>query len=384
MAQITVHDLQNIAVDCTTQFFNNNTPLNESLAKQASDMGLNSDQLQRAVEATNTLTYLKGIEVSKDRTSEFPVADYQEIVKMASLPKSLRNNPVVSGGTTGGVEKQATLNPTDSGKVVAEAESSLAYSFPELTPAEQRVHLTKYAQINSRALERAKDDLEITGLNLVKLAKEIKADPQGLEHLSATSLKDEDFVKVAGLVFGKEVKRLDFVSGMFKSAEISKAQSFVDMYKQAGTLYDEVQYRIKADGQLREGLEKLAFMGAAIKGVSRLLGSASERVATKVGKGIGSAVKGTATGTVKTVGTTVSKATSGIGGAIRNQAQNAFAKTGLGKELKVPTRITPPKVQAKIKGATVLAGAALDAGFYNRTIDPAKDMSGGVWETLQR
>lgn len=381
MAQITVHELQEIAVQCTSDFFNKDIPLNTSLAKQASYRGLNSDQLQRAVEATNTLTYLKSIDVAKDRTSEFPVADYKEIVKIASIPESMLSP------TQGEIE--AVQIPVE--KQASVAGDELAFTFPELTEGEKFLHLTKYAQINKRALERAEDDLEVTGLHLVKLAGEIKRNPQGLEHLSATSLEDASFEKVATLIFGKETKRLDFVSGMFKSAQISTAQSFVDMYKQAETLYKEIDYRIDASKKIDEELEKLAFLGAAVKAVSKTLTGNSLRinrvadVATRnttgaVGRGLGSAVSGT----VKTVATGVGKSVVGLATAGRNKLQNMAAGTKIGKELKIPEKPVSPTVTRNLKAATIIGGGALDASMYDRTVNPAKDMSGGVWENLQR
>lgn len=390
MAQITVQELQEIAVQCTSDFFNKEIPLNTSLAKQASFRGLNSDQLQRAVEATNTLTYLKSIDVAKDRTTEFPVADYKEIVKMASIPESILAPGLNTGSTVepSPVEKQASVN----------VEDKMAFSFPTLTPMEQFVHLRKYAQINNRALERAKDDLEIAGLQLVKLAKEIKQNPQGLEHLSATSIEDDKFEKVAGLVFGKEVKRLDFVSGMFKSAQINSAQSFVDLYKQAETLYGEVEYRTKAQTQIEQGLEKVSFLGAAAKAIravsktltgnSRFIERATplavNKPARNLGRMAGSAVGGAVSGTVKTVGTTVGKTVSGLGTYVKNKAQNALAGTPVGKELKVPTKAMSPVVKRNLGIATVVGGGVLDASMYTPAVNPAKDMSGRVWDALQR
>ena len=262
MTTISVQDLQNIAVQCTSDFFNHNTPLNESLAKQASDLGLNSDQLQRAVEATNTLTYLKGLESSKDRTSEFPVADYKEIVKLASVPESIIK--ATREGETKGVEKKAALFSPKPSKLeieqelIKKAESKLEFEFPQLTDQEKIVYLQKYAQINKRALETAKENLEYNALQLVKLAKDIKAHPQGLEHLSASNIEDSQFTKVAELIFGKKEKRLDFVTGMFKAAQIQTTQQFVDLYKEAEALYGEVEYRSEVRDKLIE-LEKQAF-----------------------------------------------------------------------------------------------------------------------------
>jgi hypothetical protein len=247
MATITIQDLQDIAVKATSDFFNSQVPLNQTLAKQASDRSLNSEQLKRAIEATNTLTHLKSIEVSKDRTVEFPVADYQSIVKMASVPTLLAKpeDEVPDTEGFGFVEK------------VASAEDVLAYTPPALTETESLLHLQKAAHINQVALENAKIDLRIAGESLLKKAYELRMDPEFVEHLSASSATDFEFEKISQIVIGTIPERKDFVNGMFKSAQLNEVETFVGLYKQAQSLTVEVKKRTELEE--RWGHVKQAF-----------------------------------------------------------------------------------------------------------------------------
>ena len=68
MTQITSEQLRDISVTVVEQFLNNKIPLSLGLAKQAAAAQLNSDQIKRAVEATNTIAYLKVLSMSDDRT----------------------------------------------------------------------------------------------------------------------------------------------------------------------------------------------------------------------------------------------------------------------------------------------------------------------------
>lgn len=374
MANISIQDLQDIAVRCTSDFFNNNVPLNESLAKQASDLGLNSDQLQRAIEATNTLTYLKGVDAAKDRTAEFPVADYAEIVKLASIPESLQKEASA---------QEVVVKPSAAEKfntLVKQAESGLTFTFPELSQAEQKMHLLKQASINKRALEDAEINLDIAGRRLVKLASELKKHPQGLEHLSATDISNSDFEKIASLVFGPGTKRKDYVAGMFKSAQLSTAQEFAGLYKEAQTLFSEVEYR-RAKRDEIEKLEKVAFL-SALTGLVKARG-VSGAASYTAGKAVGKVINKTTVGTVKTVGKTVGGVAGTVGSIAKNKVQNAAAGTAWGKELKIPKAELPASTKKKIALTMTAGGAALDASFHVPKVDPAKDMSGDVWKALQ-
>lgn len=415
MAQITVQDLQNIAVECTSNFFNKNIPLNESLCKIASERDLNKDQLKRAIEATNTLTYLKNVEVSKDRTSEFKVADYDSIMKLASIPDNVQELQK-QASSTADMSNRYDVTIEDTKNLIKTAEEKLSFSFPNLNEKEKLIHLRKYAQINDRALEKAQEDLEYTGLNLIKLAKEIRKNSQSKEFLSALDIDDERFEKIAELVLNEKVKRLDYAktSGLFKAAQLQSVKEFVDFYKVAEDLYSEIEYRKTAKEKIRTHLdymEKAAFGPAiaAITGMTRLLGSSlprkivvnknlltkekivngvAEKVQPSIGKQMGGLMGSSVGGSIKKrvvkpageLAASTAKSAKNLGEIAVN---NVVAITPPGKNLGVTKKPMPPGIKRKITAGLTVGGYALDASAFSPKIDPINDYSGDVWQSLQ-
>lgn len=85
---ITNEAIRDLAIFSVESFLNSQTPLNDSLLKKAHEMDLNSDQLKRAVEATNQICYLKMLKTASDRTFEFPLADHSVIITRMFTPES--------------------------------------------------------------------------------------------------------------------------------------------------------------------------------------------------------------------------------------------------------------------------------------------------------
>lgn len=384
MATITIQDLQDIAVQATSAFFNEQVSLNQSLAKQASERGLNSEQLKRAVEATNTLTHLKSMEVSGDRTAEFPVAEYTSILKLASVPD---------------LSKYAEADePTES----LEKTASFEEEEFTLSPQEIVVYLTKVASANERALEDAKVELEIAGMQMLKKIAGLRSDPEFIEHLSASTISDESFTKVAKLVLGASTSctRKDFVSGMFKSAALNEVETFVGLHKRAESLIGEVKERQGYHDRWitqKDMLTKQAFLGGIGKAISSVVGrgaakvapavkptpvSATERISFKVGSGVTKAL----TAPFKALGSATMNASGALGRVAGKKVNNAIAGTAVGKSLGIPVKPIDPNVTKRIKrlaaGATVVGGAMFDAQMFEPKVDPANDKSGRISNAL--
>jgi hypothetical protein len=88
MTTITTEALKDYSVKVVEDFINNKTPLSEGIAKCASDMELNPEQTKRMVETTNTIAYLKLQKEASDKTMEFPLADYTQVMKHMCLPET--------------------------------------------------------------------------------------------------------------------------------------------------------------------------------------------------------------------------------------------------------------------------------------------------------
>jgi hypothetical protein len=382
MANITIPELQEIAVKCTSDFFNNNIPLNQSLAKEASDRGLNCDQLQRAIEATNTLTYLKSVDSTKDRTSEFPVANYQEIVKLAFVPDSLQKSAPDEGDMNEKVD------------LVKQAEDALSSVDYSIAQPQRAAHIYKFARMAARALEDSTMELSTKLEKMVKMAKTLKSNPELIQHLSASSASNTEFTKVAGCLGSPGVKRKDYTRGMFKAAQLNEVESFLTEYRESEKLLAQVQSYKESHTKLVE-MEKLAFLpalaglvraggiaGAAkasgARGVTGALSYMGARAATR-------AVVKPVVGAAKALGRS---AGSVAGGTLKfgwNSTKNAVASTKIGKELKLPMAFISPRTKANVAGALAVGDAALNVSMYSPPrVDPMNDRSGDVWKALQR
>ena len=382
MNPITVQDLQAIAVQCTSDFFNSGVPLSEGLSKIASERNLNPEQLKRAVEATNTLTYLKSVEVGSDRTGEFPLADYDDIVKMASIPESLFTKVASTEEP-----KSFSESALDYEGMVKQAEEALTYTPPvvaEMTSSEVMLNLVKQASINRRALEDATDKSYRLLEQLEKTASELRGEPRLVEILSAVSRDRVEFVKLASLT-GCEMTRYlesDLASyliqkgGGFRSAMTKAASLSADLEKAAG-LVAEIKERTELNERvtpLVEGLQKQAFLGATAGVVGRALGSALGGTAkTLVGTPVKTVGKAAVNGFKATVDTAATK------------TQNWAANSSAGKAIGVTrTSVSPTTLATKKRSARnlAIAGAGLDAASFTPKTHSDAPASGDVWAAL--
>lgn len=422
MAYITNQDLQDIAVKCTSDFLNNQVPLNEGLAKQASELGLNSDQLRRAVEVTNTLAFLKSAQVAGDKTVEFPLANYTDIIKEACIPdmSHIKEASEVSSLST------AITPPESFEKRASLANEALSFEMPSLDKEQLIKHIQKQAALNERMLVRALGDAEVLKTDLLKTAEELRKNPSWKEALSAQEIEDSLFEKLAFCVSGQKEHRISFSKELVKAASyqvgykvtaLRQSENLVSLYKEASSLLDEISTR-QAHHDAAQALIKEAFLGnflkAAPKAISTLgqaatgtLGNRIKAVSARypkigekllrdskassvTGRGIGRVLGGSAklvgkagVGIASIPARAIKNTVVGAASAVGRNTQNAFAKTGWGKELKVPTRAPNPVFARNMKRLGVGAAVATDVAFYSPSTNIAGDRSGNVWNALQ-
>lgn len=371
MTNISIQELQNIAVRATTDFFNG-TSLNESLAKQASELDLNSDQLKRAIEATNTLTFLKSAEVSKDKTVEFPVADYNEILKLACVPEGAITKTACKIETVEDLDNAITSLES----LVKSAEEALKPEMPVFTPDQLKAQIYKSAQINKRAISDLEIKVARSADRFLKLASELQALPDGLELLSASSADDVTFTKLASLIYPANGGRKDYAKFLYKSAQLNLCESMIQTYKELSDEHKELGLRKEAQDKVLE-LEKAGFfLTSAAKGVWNF----AKNPAAMTGKGIGKAVGGT----VKTLGRGVANTVGGVGKIIKNKTQNAMAGTDLGKKLGMPKVEMPVNIKRNLAIGATVGGAVIDAASYTPKVDPMNGRMGDVWDSLRK
>lgn len=86
MPHMSSDQLRDISVAVVEEFINNKIPLSQGLAKQAALHELNSEQIQRCVEASNTICHLAILGKAEDRTFEFPLCKFAEVMAHAAAP----------------------------------------------------------------------------------------------------------------------------------------------------------------------------------------------------------------------------------------------------------------------------------------------------------
>ncbi len=372
MPIITTDQLQGISVKTVEMFLNDKVPLSEGLAKQASAMGLNSEQIQRAVEATNSIAYLKVLQVAEDRTMEFPLCKYAEVIEKIAVPDMQKVATLLVNKTSAvgasSMEKTAHLQITQLGRTPGKSTSELSAQVMEkiaLSDQEQFVYFIKAASANEQRLSELKDRKVTLHYDLVKTAGVLRNDPLGLEKLARVT-DDAEFSRLSALVTGKVLSRAD--TGIFKSAELKDAQRLSHLYKEAAELVKEVEH-----------CEKLAERCYQIKQAGIMSG---------LGYGIGRAISGVAAAPFKMAAKGLSKLTTATGSNLKNTANNLNAtltnkaRAAMGKPTIAPIN------KSKRYGLTAAAGALGVAGFDAAMYAPGTHKDTGTskdaWTALQR
>ena len=276
MPNMSSEQLRDLSIRVVESFLNDRVPLSEGLAKQAAAYDLNSEQVHRCVEACNTISFLKIMGAAKDRTFEFPLCDYSDVMMKAAMPDMTKLASHTSAGT-----KDSTS--------VQEGLEKVAHEATPLSHSEQVNIFTKEAAVNSRALE----DLECRATHLVtsilKTAADVRADSAALDKLACV-VGSSDAYAITSLVFGKSETLKDFGNGkalMFKQAELKSVTTLNDLYKEARLVRDEINSRRDLQermGSVKEGLMKSAFASSIARGAGKALGSSVGAIAAGAGK----------------------------------------------------------------------------------------------------
>jgi hypothetical protein len=362
MPDMSSDQIRDIAVRCVEGFFNDKVSLSEGLAKEASAHELNLEQIKRAAEVTNTVCQLKLMQLSEDKTVEFPLCKVAEVMASMCVPDE-------------GMAKSASAVETP---VAATPEQYVA---SEMSEHERTLHFIKEAAVNAQALSQLEDRAIVLQSQLVKIASEVKADPKWLDKMS--SIDTDTFAELSVLISGSVAAKRDFGGhSMFKEAELSQVKGIAALYKEARAIVAEVAQRKsmhKRAEDLTAGMTKEAFFGGvagamlhapdllakgAKSGATAVKNLSPAGVAGAVGKGIGSTVGAAGNLTGRAVG----KVASGVGGMVANAG-----KTMVG-------------VRKATVGQKVGAAVALDVGYHLSSggTQPHSDGSTrDVWQSLQ-
>ena len=288
MPDITSDQLRDISIKTVEMFLNDRVPLSEGLAKQASLHDLNAEQIQRAVEATNSICYLKIIKVAEDRTVEFPLCKTAEVMFHITIPDSSVNHSISED-----IEKIAS--------VVEDIDMEI-----HMTPNEQFIMLTKMAAENKRSIEIKEGNLVIIEQCLYKKAAILSKDPLAQAKLSHLGFNDIGLEKSAGMV----EQRVGLF--IFKEADLKTAKDVIEFTKQASIMQSDIT--IRKELQKRAELSKKAFSLNPAHWAGRAIGAITSAPFKMVGRGLKNTIQGAAN---KVAPTMVSKPTGkGIGKAL--------------------------------------------------------------------
>lgn len=262
MTTVTTPEMvQKVSVDIVKDFVTNKVPLNDGIAKVASEMNFNPEQVKRVVETCNTVTYLALQKTASDRTSEFPLADYNGVMgKLVSPDKK-------DGTVTEQVFKEATAQE--------QLEKQADYK-PDLQTLQVWTR-TEYFR-NKAMLEKLAMDSEAIVQAIGDVSAELRKDQYALEKLAEVATEDE-FKKLSHLI--KPVTELE--NRIFKEAELNLAKKLVDLYKEAQL--------IVAEKEKRMNLEKRAVTGALAGMMGKGIGFTAGSTLAGAGTGIVGAAK---------------------------------------------------------------------------------------------
>lgn len=259
--ETTTETIKDISVEIVKNFIDNKVPLSEGIAKYASEMELNPDQIKRVVETCNTVTYLTLQKEAQDRTFEFPVADYNSVMTTMTVPTKV-DGTVTEAEFKEGQEKQAS--------------EEYVYSPDEQT---MRAWTVKEWLGNREMIEKLAYDKAECLMRIGDLATIIKTDNYAMEKFAEVA-DEQTFYKLATLIGANP--KMALRKYIFKEAELSNVRQLVGLLKKAEELVKECKER--------ELLEKKAVIAAAVGGVAKGLSKAVGAVVGGTGMGVAKGV----------------------------------------------------------------------------------------------
>lgn len=377
MPQITSDQLRDISVSVVEGFLNEKIPLSAGLAKQASYNQLNADQIQRGVEAVNTIAYLKLLGLSDDRSVEFPLCKFAEVMQQISVPVGVEE----IAENESEIEKiaQVTSVAEDSALERFTGTEIIDDSDVQRKHAERMTYFTKQASINARLVEELEGRSRTVADEMMQVVNRIKKDEAGLDKLAHVTTVDE-YRQLSSLVTGSVMEPRDFGEHvLFKQAQLAEVTKLASLFREAKQIVAEKAKRSelqKTAAQLHEGIVKEAMLGAAVSAAGKALG-------TGLGRAIGTPVKAVASVPAKMIRKSVNNSIGPAAVKIQNMAGQASSKiTGKPHVPKVHTPITKG---IGIGSATYAAGSVgVDAAMYSPGSNSQTGRPNDVWAALQR
>lgn len=269
---LATEDLQRLAAASVAAMKTNGDSLNDSIRSIVLDNEMNSDQVKRIVETANQLAYISELDGNTDRTFEFDVANYDDIMD-SIVPSAVDDDSLCKAASDATLISpmdliSASFSPIE--KVAQEKEATLE----KLGRNEKLQALKKIASHEKNRLDELKSAEHD---NLVKLAQHkaiVSRDPEALLKMA----KFDNGKQMSKLVFGHD-KVASEVHQLWHEDDMKHIQALSDrlsMCKQAKDTTSLLQTKVEK----AEGILKQAFLAAAIGAAKGLFKSKASSIAS--------------------------------------------------------------------------------------------------------
>lgn len=254
------NELKRMAAQVVARFLTNKTPMSEATADIAKDRSLNSEQIKRLIEISNQVAYLKLLEKATDRTFEFPLASFEEVMAILATPDETMSK-----------EASHKRSPMD----IVNSEPELEKAASEVEDEEgflKRASTQEKVAMLNKEMYRAKGKLEklafeeqVVLRDLLTRAVELREDEQFMDKV-AFVVEEEDtsiLTKISHLVYGE--KRSYNTDELFYDSDVEDAREYVELFKQASEMVEERRSLEKDIARTEEYFQKKAFAAKAVE-----------------------------------------------------------------------------------------------------------------------
>ena len=285
MMEFSADKLKYMAAEVVSSYLHSNTPMSEAVASLASRMQLNPEQIKRLIEISNQVAYLKLLEKASDRTFEFPLANYEEVMALVAIPdesmkKEASQRPSPLQIASGSIDEDLV-------KSASEVDQDDELGFLKRASKQEKITLLNKQMYRAKGeLEKVASEEQVLLRDLVSKGSDLREDDQFMDKLAMVLDGDEKtLTKIARLIYGE---KRDYCSDeLFYDSDVEEAREYVEMFKRAEEVLVE---RKELESQIKraeEFLQKEAFapmIGNAMKAitsVAKKTGDVAAKVAPK-------------------------------------------------------------------------------------------------------
>jgi hypothetical protein len=248
--------LQAMSVRAVTSFMSKEASLTEAVAYEAKASELNPEQTRRLIEASNSIAYLRQLQDNTDRTFEFPVCRYEDVLNHMITPGVHVPRDAIVPEVISPLSKVATWSSC-------------------LTEHEKLAMISKEVISQKSYLTKLSYDKEECFYKINSAVKGLASEKNLMSKVAyVTKDSPDDLARLRGLL-GLTKSASEKV--LFRDADLVRVEKLYGLLKQAEALVTEYNSVSASVGRATNALEKTAvfgfvggLIGKGIKGVSNL------------------------------------------------------------------------------------------------------------------